>query len=42
MSRPADFDGQLERLLEKEKNARISNDHPTSVTILKDVVYQYL
>lgn len=38
MSRPADFDGQLERLLEKEKNARINNDHPTSVAILKDII----
>ena len=34
----ADFDNQLEKLLEKEKNARINNEHFTSVLILKDIV----
>lgn len=34
----ADFDNQLEKLLEKEKNARINNEHFTSVLILKDII----
>lgn len=37
-SRPSDFEAQLERLLDKEKTARVNNDHPVSVLILKDIV----
>jgi hypothetical protein len=33
-----ELDKQLERLLDKEKTARINNDHFGSVTILKDIV----
>ncbi len=34
----ADFDQQLEKMLDKEKIARVNNEHFTSVTILKDIV----
>lgn len=34
----ADFDQQLERMLDKEKIARVNNEHFTSVTILKEIV----
>ncbi len=34
----ADFDQQLERMIEKEKIARINNEHFTSVTVLKGIV----
>ena len=34
----ADFDQQLERMIEKEKIARINNEHFTSVTVLKEIV----
>jgi hypothetical protein len=37
-SKPSDFEAQLERLLEKEKTARINNEHLVSVAILKDIV----
>jgi len=37
-AKPSDFDVQLERLHEKEKIARVNNDHPASVIILKDIV----
>lgn len=37
-AKPNDFDLQLERLQEKEKIARVNNDHPASVIILKDIV----
>lgn len=39
-AKPSDFDVQLERLQEKEKIARVNNDHPASVIILKDIVTQ--
>jgi len=39
---PNDIDNDLQRLLEKEKLARVNNDHPTSVVILKDIVSQAL
>jgi hypothetical protein len=35
-----DFDLQLERLQDKEKIARVNNDHPASVIILKDIVIE--
>jgi hypothetical protein len=34
----ADFDTQLEKMLDKEKIARVNNEHFTSVTILKEIV----
>lgn len=34
----SDFEQQLERLLEKEKYARINNEAHNSVRILKEVV----
>ena len=34
----ADFDQQLEKMLDKEKIARVNNEHFTSVTILKEIV----
>ena len=34
----SEFDAQLSRLLEKEKVARVNNEHFTSVLILKDIV----
>ncbi len=34
----SEFDRELDKLLEKEKTARVGNDHPTSVIILKDIV----
>jgi len=34
----ADFDQQLEKMLDKEKIARVNNEHFTSVTILKDII----
>lgn len=33
-----DFDTQLEKMLDKEKIARVNNEHFTSVTILKEIV----
>lgn len=33
-----DFDQQLEKMLDKEKIARVNNEHFTSVTILKEIV----
>jgi len=38
MSKNADFEAQLERLLDKEKIARVNNEHVTSVAVLKDIV----
>jgi hypothetical protein len=35
----SDFEAQLERMLEKEKIARVNNEHFTSVTILKEIVH---
>lgn len=37
-AKSSDFDLQLERLQDKEKIARVNNDHPASVIILKDIV----
>lgn len=37
-SAPSDFQTQLDKLIEKEKTARINNDHLVSVSILKDIV----
>ena len=37
-SKPSDFEAQLEKLLDKEKTARVNNEHPVSVSILKDIV----
>ena len=34
----ADFDQQLKKMLDKEKIARVNNEHFTSVTILKEIV----
>lgn len=34
----ADFDQQLEKMIDKEKIARVNNEHFTSVTILKEIV----
>jgi hypothetical protein len=34
----SEFDGQLSKLLEREKTARINNEHINSVAILKDIV----
>lgn len=30
-----DFEKQLDKILDKEKIARVNNDHPTSVVLLK-------
>ena len=38
MAKNADFEAQLERLLDKEKIARVNNEHVTSVAVLKDIV----
>lgn len=38
-AKPNDFQLQLERLQEKEKVARVNNEHPVSVIILKDIVH---
>lgn len=38
----ADFDQQLEKMLDKEKIARVNNEHFTSVTILKEIVIQFI
>jgi hypothetical protein len=40
-SKVSEFDLQLEKLLDKEKTARINNEHFVSVTILKDIVLSY-
>jgi hypothetical protein len=37
----SEFDLQLEKLLDKEKTARINNEHFVSVTILKDIVISF-
>ena len=37
-SAPSDFQTQLDKLIEKEKTARINNDHLVSVSILKDII----
>ncbi len=34
----SEFNAQLEKLLEKQKVARVNNEHMVSVTILKDIV----
>lgn len=34
----SDFEQQLEKMLDKEKIARVNNEHFTSVTILKEIV----
>lgn len=33
-----DFDNQLEKLLDREKIARVNNEHFVSVTVLKDII----
>jgi len=39
--KPTDLDNQLEKLLDKEKTARINNEHFNSVQILKDIVHNF-
>lgn len=34
----SEFDQQLNKLLEREKIARVNNEHFVSVTVLKDIV----
>lgn len=36
-----EFNAQLERLLEREKIARVNNEHFNSVAILKDIVLSF-
>ena len=38
----SEFDTQLEKLLEREKIARVNNEHFVSVTVLKDIVHVWV